>query len=608
MSARNSFASRTLRRRQRRGVALLYALLAMATAATMIAVTMNVALSSSKHAQIRQYGGEARYLADGAIERGKFDIAEAVANFQPVPAGGTAVINGISVPYTVTPTGFNSITADPAGIQTIVNGYEIQATASVMDNSSTMHRLVNTEATPVFQFAVFYTDDLEINPGPSMLLSGRVHTNANMYLNCGATLTLNTNYLRAVGGIFRNRKDDPNISLGDVNVRKWVLNPFDPTLTPVYFPMKSWDQMDQLGITTSSGYDSAFDKGFDANGDGDYNDPNDWYGWGPGALAYWSQPAGYTGGTGYTVMSGVHGLTKAAVPHIGSIKMYEPTPGGAFYYDAAMQKYLPALAGQGTHDMGYYHAQADLSIITYADGTTRAYDHLGNELPATILTAISSKSMYDCRQAGGGAGNVALTEIDLSVLSALGMWPANGLLYAASYGAGTGTNAKGIRLVNGSDLPDKLTVVSEDPVYIKGDFNTVQKKGAAVIADAVNLLSGAWNDANKSPTSALPTAIPTTYNLAIITGNNTTVAGGQYNGGLENLPRFHEKWTGVNCKITGSFVNTWNSQYATGDWVIAGNYYQPPNRLWTYDPQFNQVANLPPFTPMAVTANDVAAW
>ena len=38
---------------------------------------------------------------------------------------------------------------------------------------------------PIFQFAVFYDNDLEIAPGPDMNLIGRVHTNSNLWLQAG---------------------------------------------------------------------------------------------------------------------------------------------------------------------------------------------------------------------------------------------------------------------------------------------------------------------------------------------------------------------------------------------------------------------------------------
>jgi hypothetical protein len=213
--------------------------------------------------------------------------------------------------------------------------------------------------------------------------------------------------------------------------------------------------------------------------------------------------------------------------------------------------------------------------------------------------------MYDARQANGSSTKIKLLNINMGLLAATGKFPSNGLLYAANNGEGSGLNAAGVRLTNGSTLPSKLTVVSEDPVYIKGDYNTVAKKGAAVIGDAVNLLSNAW-DGSKTKGS-LPAASATTYNVAMVAGNLNTTVGG-YNGGLENLPRFHEDWSGKTCSIAGSFVNTWYSAFATGAWNIGGDFYNPPARLWTYDTAYNSVANLPPFTPMAVAAHDVVSW
>jgi hypothetical protein len=587
-------------------MAMLYAVFAAFAAASMVAVTMALAVSDNDVSKVRRHQASARYLAEGAVEQAKTEIAQSIADWEVPPATGSVTIAGEPVTYAIQPTGFNSLVTDAAGIQTLVTGYEITATARSQAHSFTAHRLVNIEATPVFQFAVFYTGDLEINPGPSMTLGGRVHTNADLYLNCGGTLTCNTNYLRAVGELYRHRKDNTSASEGTVQIREWVVNPFDAAEPSSYFRANSRAQMAALGIATTSGFDSNFVDPFDLNGDGDYDDPGDWYSWVPGALAYWDPPDGYSAGTGNTVLTGQHGVTQAAVPHIGSIAMYEPAAGGSFAFDAVSGQYVAVAPGTGTHDPGYYHAQADLSIITDANGTIRAYDKSGNDITASLGGVLSSKQMYDARQAGGSSSKVSLTQIDLAQLAALGKFPANGLIYAAHYGAGTGLNAKGVRLVNGSELASKLTVVSENSIYIQGDYNTVNKKGAAVIADAVNLLSNAWNDTKTKGT--LPTATNTTFNVAMITGNQDTVTNGQYNGGLENLPRFHEKWTGKTCAITGSFVNTWLSQYATGTWAIGGDRYTAPTRNWNYDRAFNTVANLPPFTPMAVTARDVAAW
>jgi hypothetical protein len=218
---------------------------------------------------------------------------------------------------------------------------------------------------------------------------------------------------------------------------------------------------------------------------------------------------------------------------------------------------------------------------------------LGNAvlLPPGTLTEVS---MYDARE----GQNISVTEVDMALLNSSGFFPANGLIYAYRTDA-SAAQPNGIRLANASELAAPLTVVSEDPVYVMGDYNTVDKKGAAVISDAVNLLSNAWDD-SKGPGS-LPSASDTTYNMAMITGNvRTPDGGGNYSGGFENLPRFHESWSGVTATIRGAFANLYESLIGTSPWQYGGDVYRAPLRDWRYDPDLLDPANLPPFTPNAV--------
>lgn len=603
------FKSRILRSR-RRGLALLYAVFGAFMAASMVAMMLAFALSANRVSGLKRNHVQAAHLAEGAVESAKKQIQTAIANWSAVPSTGTITIGADSATFNVRPTGFSETVTDPAGIQTLVNAYEVEADSEVAGHRAHVSRIINSQATPIFQYAVFYTNDLEVLPGPNMTLKGRVHSNHDMYLGCnGNTLTMDTNYVHAVGNIYRNRKDDPTQSQGTVMIRNWVQNPFDALEPSVFFMMKSQGQMNSLGVATISGYDSHFTQGYDQNGNGNYFDHGDWLPWGPGALQYWQQPTGYMHGTGNTVMDSDHGVTEAVTPLIGSIKMFDAMPGGTggnYNFNPGTGTYVQVPPGTGAYNEGYYHSQAGLSIIgDPVHNTWHAYDAAGVDVSAAVSSAISFIQTYDARQANDQAPKVKVINVNMGLLAASGKFPANGLLYAANYSEGTGVHANGVQLTNGATLPAKLTVVSEDPLYIKGDYNINAKKGAAVIADAVNLLSNAWD--NTKTAGHLPTASNTTYNAAMICGNQATQVGG-YNGGLENLPRFHEDWSGKNCSIMGSFVNTWYSQYATGTWGIGGDRYNPPNRIWGYDPAFNSVANLPPYTPMAVSAHDVVSW
>jgi hypothetical protein len=92
-------------------------------------------------------------------------------------------------------------------------------------------------------------------------------------------------------------------------------------------------------------------------------------------------------------------------------------------------------------------------------------------------------------------------------------------------------------------------------------------------------------------------------NAAFLAGVGPSPAGeGNYDGGLENYPRFHESWDGRMLKIMGAFVSLGKSKHAVNNWACGSgtscNIYDPPDRPWDYDTDFNDVAKLPPLTPM----------
>jgi len=171
-----------------------------------------------------------------------------------------------------------------------------------------------------------------------------------------------------------------------------------------------------------------------------------------------------------------------------------------------------------------------------------------------------------------------------------------------------GTQLAAVRLRNGTTLPEKgLTVASARPLYVLGNYNqtnsanmhttnTASTRPASLVADAVTLLSVNWDDANSVNGLDSRVAKPTTVNAAILTGVVETTKG-KYSGGMENFPRFLEKWGLANTlTYNGSMVKMFPSQYATGTWRTTG-VYDPPKRNWAYDLNFNDPAKLPPLTP-----------
>ncbi len=162
-----------------------------------------------------------------------------------------------------------------------------------------------------------------------------------------------------------------------------------------------------------------------------------------------------------------------------------------------------------------------------------------------------------------------------------------------------------------------FTVASENPVYVLGDYNASVALGfadnnhapAAILADAVTVLSNNWTDLQdmKTPadvTTRVPT--PTFYRMAIAAGKSLTFSypSGTIakdwgtDGGLHNFIRYLENWSNINLNYNGSLVSLYYSQYATGTFKCCNTVYGAPNRRYQFDTLFLNPSNLPPGTPM----------
>ena len=165
-----------------------------------------------------------------------------------------------------------------------------------------------------------------------------------------------------------------------------------------------------------------------------------------------------------------------------------------------------------------------------------------------------------------------------------------------------------VRLVNGAQLDNGLTVATSHPMYVQGDYNTGVWQPASLVGDAITLLSNEWDDEDhEDPVIVKPKAKNTTYYAAILAGHSATPCdhedagcpGGYtdfYGGGIENYPRFLENWSGRTLKYVGSLVSVHEAEIAVGTW--SGRPYKPPKRDWSFDTRFEDPANLPPGTPV----------
>ena len=81
---------------------------------------------------------------------------------------------------------------------------EAQPVGTPYNMKAAVQQDVQLAAIPVFQFAIFYAMDLEINPGPAMKVTGKVHSNANLYTAPQTALEY-VDSVSAVGEIYNHR-------------------------------------------------------------------------------------------------------------------------------------------------------------------------------------------------------------------------------------------------------------------------------------------------------------------------------------------------------------------------------------------------------------------
>ncbi|HEY3293801.1 MAG TPA: hypothetical protein VGL38_00025 [bacterium] len=224
-----------------------------------------------------------------------------------------------------------------------------------------------------------------------------------------------------------------------------------------------------------------------------------------------------------------------------------------------------------------YYYKAGLKII---DGI--ATDSTGNPiaLPVGVLT---SSNVWDFRE----QKTMHMTNVNIGLLASSGMVPSNRTIYFCY------TDPAGaIRLVNGATLPaGGLSIATENPLYVWGNFNTVNKKACSILCDAFNVYSNNWSDGNATKSINQRGSSATTVNSCVVAGNTETTSG-DYNGGAENLIRLHEKWVGHELTYRGSLVCIWNSQRATGDFRNAS--YVEAHRDWGYDQSLLDPSLWPP--------------
>ena len=167
------------------------------------------------------------YAAEAALETAAARLhflSDSVGTITTTMPDGTGELNGSQFSFETVDLGPVEIrilnNGTLAGLHAQVKSYAMQATAiNNVDNATVqLSQTFERALVPIFQFAVFYGNDLEIAPGPTMSLLGRVHSNGSLWLQAGSGLNIDS-YVTASGNIYHGRKGAGGVSSGDVRIK-----------------------------------------------------------------------------------------------------------------------------------------------------------------------------------------------------------------------------------------------------------------------------------------------------------------------------------------------------------------------------------------------------
>lgn len=424
-------------------------------------------------------------------------------------------------------------------------------------------RSINYAVVPLFQATAFFEGDLELYRTATMTIGGLVHTNGTAYVSqpSNNVLTFTGNLSYSTNYIDGQWKDSNGVTR-DAPPQAWNWSGYAPgaSKTPTFSgnggfnsQVNGVDRMEPLGTDSNAIVDTT-----------DTNPNND-------------------------------SMRELIEPPNDAFPDPTPIAERRLYNKAGIVIHMTTSISKGQTVV--------TPTITAQNGTTLNNGQINN-----LQKALSQQTFYDRRE----GKYVDVTSLDVQKAKSVfdGAKNFNSILYidqTNTNGTISTSNPQGIRLVNGNNLPkDGLTVASQNPVYIQGDYNTQgQQPSSAVFADAVTILSNNWNDSNSASSLSSRNASDTEVNTAIVSGNvpsgwknPDTGATYGYSGGLNNFPRFLENWTNDTFTYNGSMISLFTSQIATGEWDT-GNIYSPPNRVWNFDSKFAD--NPPPGSLDAVT-------
>jgi len=541
----------------------------------------------------------AAYAMEGASDdlMSQLDAAmqDGLVSAEDIASLATPVVPGFTITHGTAAKGaptLRTVTEGPfTGLYSMNQLFEIAVTARDSSRSKAAAVItVNAQAIPVFQFGVFYEQDLEFHPGPQMTFEGRVHTNGHLYTHNNVTF----------GGVITT----PESTFLDTKHGEASTN----------------------GVFIRDGNGVARRLDFSSRSHGD--------------AAYRQRSEELFHGR---LMSRAHGVKPLQLPLPGNTP-----PFTLLLPRSDADEPVVRLVKMAWKADWYITVRAGVFAISDTAVMKAAFcDSLVHVRP----TGLETPSAADCRRIFKPRVDAFLDTrenrrpdlVDIH-LDSLKAWSdaapatrAPRVLYVhfANLPTGTPGDMPAVRLRQGAALPlprtagdsGGLTVATERPLYVLGNFNTVNWRPSALMGDAIVFLSTPPNPAMSAATAlpeaqrcghasargwcdnqqqafAVRPAQHTTHNAAILAGHTATscdykragCGSPAMGGGVHNMANYRETWGGgITHTYRGSIVSLFTNRYFFGG--FSGSFYSPPTRIWSFETRFQSPAQLPPGTP-----------
>jgi hypothetical protein len=507
---------KTISRQSQQGVVMLYALL-MITGIIMIGVTLTSrTISTSDHVRRDYHEERALNVAEGGAniaERFLRDMlavhgnpTEELLNTFTWPHVDGFTIETLLIDKQPIVNDIQIMRGPLAGLTRDVQPFEITCRVANANGSVEKTVVLNVEQyfVSLYQYAMYWDQDLEIFPSNPSYFLGHVHSNSDLYLGATSGVLNVSGSVTAAGHIYNDPKDPGLINAGNARIANRT---------------GQWIVLD---------YDSR--------------DPD----WLDQSLDDWA----------WLVQDSAHGWARTPFP-IRTL----PDP------IEILRRGDPISDGPLEHELRFRY-RAGLKII---DGV--ATDSAGNLV--NLAGVISNDAVMDWRE----GHNMEMRTFDLDSMRLKNLYPENGVIYISYNHA----NAA-VRLKNAQQLPEGgLVIATDNPVYVWGNYNTVDKQPSSIFCDAYNQYSVEWLDSRMNNNLNQRNARNTFVNTCIVAGNRDTDY--EYGGGADNLIRLHERWPASDqLTYRGSLCCLWESQQATGPFVDGAPVFSEHHRNSGIDP------------------------